>query len=54
MDLDWLWGRIAEDPGVRLKYIHTKQQLADILTKGSFTALVWNELNGYAPVGGTK
>ena len=37
VDLDWLWERIREDPGIEIKYINTKIQLADILTKGSFS-----------------
>ena len=33
VDLDWLFERISLDPAVRLKYVSTKEQLADILTK---------------------
>ena len=32
------------DPKIRIKYIDTKNQLADILTKGSFTRDEWNHL----------
>ena len=35
--LDWWFHRINLDPKIQLKYIDTKNQLADILTKGSFT-----------------
>ena len=35
--LDWLFDRINLDPKIQNKYIDTKNQLADILTKGSFT-----------------
>ena len=35
--LDWLFDRINLDPKIQLKYIDTKNQLADILTKGNFT-----------------
>ena len=35
--LDWLFDRINLDPNIQIKYIDTKNQLADILTKGSFT-----------------
>ena len=35
--LDWLFDRINLDPKIQIKYIDTKNQLADILTKGSFT-----------------
>ena len=38
VDLDWLFDRIANDPGCYIKFVSTKEQLADILTKGSFTA----------------
>ena len=32
--LDWLFDRISLDPKIQIKYIDTKNQLADILTKG--------------------
>ena len=35
--LDWLFDRINLDPKIQIKYIETKNQLADILTKGNFT-----------------
>ena len=44
VDLDWLFERISKDPGVLIKYVPTKEQIADILTKGSFTAEAWNSL----------
>jgi hypothetical protein len=44
VDLDWLFDRITKDPGVFIKWVGTKEQLADILTKGSFTAGAWNAL----------
>ena len=34
---DWLLDRINLDPKIQIKYIDTKNQLADILTKGNFT-----------------
>ena len=42
--LDWLFDRINLDPKIQMKYIDTKNQLADILTKGSFTRDEWNHL----------
>ena len=42
--LDWLYDRINLDPKVQIKYIDTRNQLADILTKGSFTRDEWNHL----------
>ena len=41
---DWLFDRINLDPKIRIKYIDTKNQLADILTKGSFTRNEGNHL----------
>ena len=38
--LDWLLDRINLDPKIQIKYIDTKNQLADILTKGEFHAFV--------------
>ena len=35
--LDWLFDRISLDPTIQIKYIDTKNQLADILTKGNIT-----------------
>ena len=41
---DWLFDRINLDPKIQIKYINTKNQLADILTKGNFTRDEWNHL----------
>ena len=35
--LDWLFDRINLDSKIQIKYIDTKNQLADILNKGNFT-----------------
>ena len=42
--LDWLFDRINLDSKIQIKYIDTKNQLADILTKGNFTCDEWNHL----------
>ena len=42
--LDWLFDRINLDPKIQIKYINTKNHLADILTKGNFTRDEWNHL----------
>ena len=42
--LDWLFDRINLDTKIQIKYIDTKNQLADILTKGNFTRDEWNHL----------
>ena len=42
--LDWLFDRINLDPNIQIKYIDTKNQLADILTKGHLTRDEWNHL----------
>ena len=41
--LDW-FDRINRDPKIQIKCINTKNQLADILTKGNFTRDEWNHL----------
>ena len=41
--LDWLFDRINLIPKIQIKYIDTKNQLADILTK-DFTRDEWNHL----------
>ena len=35
--LDWLFDRSNLDPKIQIKYIDTKNQLADILTKGNYS-----------------
>ena len=42
--LDWLFDRINLDHQIQIKYIDTKNQLADMLTKGNFTRDEWNHL----------
>ena len=42
--LDWLFDRINLDPKIQIKYMDTKNQPADILTKGNFTRDEWNHL----------
>ena len=42
--LDWLFDRINLDPKIQIKYIDTKNQLADTLTKGNCTRDEWNHL----------
>ena len=42
--VDWFFDRINLDPKIQIKYIDTKNQLADILTKGNFTRDEWNHL----------
>ena len=42
--LDWLIERINLDPKIQVKYIDTKNQVADILTKGNVTRDEWNHL----------
>ena len=42
--LVWLFDRINLDPKIQIKYIDTKNQLADILTKESFSSDGWTHL----------
>ena len=42
--LAWLFDRINLDTKIQIKFIDTKNQLADILTKGNFTRDEWNHL----------
>ena len=41
---DWLIDRINLDSEIQIRYIDTKHQFADILTKGNFTRDEWNNL----------
>ena len=49
--LDWLFDRINLDPKIQIKYIDTKNQLADILTEGNFTRDEWNHLLCFFSIG---
>ena len=42
--LDWLFDRINLDPKIQIKYIDTKNQLADTFAKVNFTRDEWNHL----------
>ena len=42
--LDRLFDRINLDSKIQIKYIDTKNQLTDTLTKGNFTRDEWNHL----------
>ena len=37
VDLDWLFERLKDDPGIFMRFVETKEQIADIFTKGQFT-----------------
>ena len=39
-----MFDRINLDPKIQIKYVDTKHQLADMLTKGNFTRDEWNNL----------
>ena len=42
--IDWLFDRINLEPEIQINFVSTKNQLADILTKGSFSRDEWNHL----------
>ena len=42
--LDWLFDGINSDSKIQIKYVDTKNQLADVLTQGNFTRDEWNHL----------
>ena len=44
VDLDWLFDVLINDPALGVRYVGTKLQLADLLTKGSFPAPTWMNL----------
>ena len=43
VDLDWLFERCQYDPAIKIRFVPTKDQMADVLTKGSFTAVLWQQ-----------
>ena len=42
--IDWLFDRTNLEPKIQINYVDTKNQLAGILTKGSFARDEWNHL----------
>ena len=44
INLDWLFERVEPDTDIHGRYIHTKLQIADMLTKGNFTSELWLSL----------
>ena len=51
IDLDWLWERMRTDPGIYIKYVGTKEQIADMFTKGALTSDAWLRLRKLAQIG---
>ena len=51
INTDWLFERIRDDPGIKIRYVGTKQQIADFLTKGAFTAEQWKVLCNLSNIG---
>ncbi len=51
VDLDWLFERIQYDPGVSIHFVGTKQQIADMCTKGQFSQEQWQALCKMAQIG---
>ena len=44
VNFDWIFDRINLDSGTQIKYVNTRKQIADILTKGSFSRERWLQL----------
>ena len=42
--LHWLYAHLFTDVHIPLQYANTKQQIADIFTKGAFSVPTWNTL----------
>ena len=51
VNLDWLLERSYTDPNVYCRYVDTKMQLADLLTKMNFTSADWLHLCGLLRLG---
>ena len=54
VDLDWLIERVKFDPGVRIKFVGMDEQMADMLTKSSFTVAKWENLMGLHQIGPSR
>ena len=44
IDLDSLFDRMLHDSTLRMRFVGTKDQMADIFTKGSFSDNAWKDL----------
>ena len=44
INVDSIYARLREDPDILMRYWPTKYQLANLLTKGTFTKNVWDSL----------
>ena len=51
IDLDWLFERLRDDPNIDIRYVGTKQQIADFLTKGAVSGEQWENLCKLAQIG---
>ena len=51
VDLDWLFERLRENPGIYIRFVSTKEQIADVFTNGSFMAEQWRHLCRLAQIG---
>ena len=51
IDIDWLFERLREDPGLFMRYCGSKDMIADIFTKGPFTREAWIRLCNLAQIG---
>jgi len=51
IDLDWLYERLKTDTALRMRYCPTKEQIADIFTKGTFISTQWQKLCHLAQLG---
>jgi len=51
IDLDWFIERCRDDQSIKIRFVCTKEQIADVLTKGAFTAAQLHILCKLAQVG---
>ncbi len=54
IDLDFILERIKTDKSIRIRYVGTKEQIADILTKGMFTSEQWKSLCELLQIGASR
>ena len=51
VNIDWLFEKCSSDRAIRPRYVNTTWQIADLLTKGSFTSATWKNLVSLARIG---
>ena len=50
VSLEWVYEGLTVDPCIKMRYTKTKDQLADVFTKGRFTCVQWRALCAHSGI----